>query len=53
MSVLFIVVPLALLVVAGAVWAYVWAANSGQLDDLETPAIRMLHDDDTPPRPLP
>ena len=51
MSVLFLVVPLALLVVAIAVWAYVWAANSGQMDDLETPAIRMLHDDDLPPRP--
>ena len=51
MSVIFLVVPLALLVVAIAVWAYVWAATSGQMDDLETPAIRMLHDDDLPPRP--
>ena len=46
MSVLFIVVPLALLVVALAVAAYVWSARAGQFDDLDTPAVRMLHDDD-------
>jgi len=46
MSVLYIVVPVALLIVAVAVGAFVWAANRGQLDDLETPALRMLHDDE-------
>lgn len=46
MSVLFIVVPLALLVVLIAVIGYVWSARSGQFDDLDTPAMRMLHDDD-------
>lgn len=45
MSVLYLVVPLAILIVAGAVWAYLWATGSGQMDDLETPALRMLHDD--------
>lgn len=45
MSVLFIVFPLALLIVAVAVAAYVWATRSGQMDDLETPALRVLHDD--------
>lgn len=45
MTVLFIVFPLALLIVAVAVGAYVWATRSGQLDDLETPALRMLNDD--------
>ncbi len=51
MSVIYIVVPLALLVVGAAVAAFVWAANRGQFDDLETPAVRMLHDDEqrTPP----
>lgn len=46
MSVLYIVVPLALLIVAVAVGAFVWAVNRGQFDDLETPAVRMLHDDE-------
>lgn len=45
MSVIYIVFPLALLIVAIGVAAYVWATRSGQLDDLETPALRMLHDD--------
>jgi cbb3-type cytochrome oxidase maturation protein len=46
MSALFIVLPLALLVVFAAVIAYTWAARQGQYDDLTTPAIRMLHDDE-------
>ncbi len=45
MSVLYIVLPLALIVVTAAVVAYLWAAKRGQFDDLETPAIRALHDD--------
>ena len=45
MSVLYIVLPLALLVVAIAVGAFVWATRRGQFDDLDTPAVRVLHDD--------
>jgi len=45
MSVLYIVLPLALLVVATAVAAFLWAAKRGQFDDMETPAVRALHDD--------
>ncbi|MBA3918376.1 MAG: cbb3-type cytochrome oxidase assembly protein CcoS [Gemmatimonas sp.] len=50
MSVLFLVLPLALLVVGGAVLAFVWSARSGQYDDLDTPAMRVLGDD-PPTRP--
>jgi len=50
MSVIFIVLPLALIVVLAAVAAFTWAARRGQFDDLETPAIRMLHDEDERPR---
>ncbi len=45
MSVLYLVVPLALLVVGAAVLAFIWASGRGQFDDLDTPALRMLHDD--------
>jgi len=45
MSVLYIVLPLALIIVATAVVAFVWATRRGQFDDLDTPAVRMLHDD--------
>ena len=45
MSVIFLVLPLALLIVGAAVWAFVWATRRGQYDDLETPAIRAMQDD--------
>jgi cbb3-type cytochrome oxidase maturation protein len=47
-SVIFIVVPLAALVVLAAVIAFVASARGGQFDDLDTPAVRMLHDDPAP-----
>ena len=51
MSVLYLVVPVALLLVAVALAAFAWAARRGQFDDLTTPAIRALQDDsETPPR---
>jgi cbb3-type cytochrome oxidase maturation protein len=48
MSVLFIAVPAALAFALSAVIAFLWASRSGQLDDLDTPPLRMLHDE--PPR---
>ena len=46
MSVIFIVLPLAIVVVMVAVGAYIWSARGGQFDELDTPAVRMLHDDE-------
>jgi cytochrome oxidase maturation protein, cbb3-type len=46
MSVLYVVLPLALVIVGAAVIAFVWSARSGQFDDLDTPAVRILHDDE-------
>lgn len=48
MSVLFVLVPVALLLVLAAVVAYTHAARQGQFDDLSTPAVRILHDDTEP-----
>ncbi len=48
MSVIYIVVPMALLFAGFFVAAFIWAVRHGQLDDLETPAARMLFDDDGP-----
>ncbi len=48
---LYVVLPLAIVLVSAAVIAFVWAARGGQFDDLDTPARRMLFDDDDPPRP--
>jgi len=49
MSVLYLVIPLAVLLVAAAVLGFVWAARRGEFDDLETPAIRAILDE--PPSP--
>ncbi|MCP3903914.1 MAG: cbb3-type cytochrome oxidase assembly protein CcoS [Planctomycetes bacterium] len=46
MSVIYVVFPLALVIAGIAVAAFLWAVRSGQMDDLETPAMRILHDDD-------
>jgi cbb3-type cytochrome oxidase maturation protein len=44
-SVIFVVLPVALLLGAAAVGGFVWATKRGQFDDLTTPALRALHDD--------
>ncbi len=49
MSVLFVLIPLAFLILIVAIGAYVWAARKGQFDDLDTPAVRALHDDEPGP----
>jgi cbb3-type cytochrome oxidase maturation protein len=53
MSVVYIVLPLALLVVGVAVAAFLWAAKRGQFDDLDTPAMRALHEDAPAPTTAP
>ena len=48
METIFVLLPLALLIAAVAVGFFIWAAMSGQFDDLDTPAVRMLFDDEQP-----
>ncbi|MES1943543.1 cbb3-type cytochrome oxidase maturation protein [Salinisphaera sp. PC39] len=50
MNIILILVPLSLVLVALAVWAFFWAVGSGQFDDLDSPAYRILLDDDDKPR---
>ena len=45
MSVIFIALPVALLMGAAAALACMRCIKTGQFDDLETPAVRMLLDD--------
>ena len=45
MNIVFLLLPLSLLLALLGVAAYLWLLRSGQLDDLETPAMRMLWDD--------
>lgn len=46
MNVLFLLVPLALALAGLGVWGFWWAVKSGQFDDVETPALRILLDDE-------
>lgn len=48
MTVLYILVPIAVLLVIVAIWVFTWAVNSGQYDDLDGPAHSILFDDDDP-----
>ena len=48
MSVIYVLLPVALLMAAVALGAFIWAVRQGQLDDLDTPPLRLLHDDETP-----
>jgi len=41
-------IPLGLVIFAVAIWAFIWAVKSGQFDDMEGPAHRILMDDDDP-----
>lgn len=45
MSVIFLVLPLALLLAGAAITAFIWSIRNGQLDDTSTPAIRILSDE--------
>jgi cbb3-type cytochrome oxidase maturation protein len=45
MNILYLLVPVALLLAGAGVAAFWWAVRSGQFDDVETPAIRVLLDE--------
>ncbi len=53
MSIIYVMIPLALVLVAVAVWALVWAIRSGQFDELESHGWTPVLDDDERPRPDP
>ncbi|PCF94811.1 cbb3-type cytochrome oxidase assembly protein CcoS [Vreelandella nigrificans] len=46
MTILYLLIPLSLILLGLAVWAFFWAVKHDQFDDLEGPAHRVLFDDD-------
>lgn len=48
MNILYLLIPLSLVLLGVAIWAFIWAIRSGQFDDMEGPAHRILMDDDDP-----
>ncbi|MFC5578426.1 cbb3-type cytochrome oxidase assembly protein CcoS [Lysobacter niabensis] len=52
MNILLLLIPLSVMLLAVAIGAFVWAVKRGQFDDLDTPGIDILTEDETP-APLP
>ena len=52
MSMLYVLIPLAVVLLACAVWALLWAIKTGQFDDLESHGWSVVLDDDQKPPPL-
>ena len=52
MSMLYVLIPLAVVLLALAVWALLWAIKHGQFDDLETHGWSVVLDDDQKPPEL-
>ncbi|HDZ57621.1 MAG TPA: cbb3-type cytochrome oxidase assembly protein CcoS [Pseudomonas xinjiangensis] len=48
MTFLYVLVPVAVVLVIIAIWVFNWAVNSGQYDDLDSPAHSILFDDEDP-----
>jgi cbb3-type cytochrome oxidase maturation protein len=46
MKIIYLLIPLSLLLLSLAVWAFFWAVRNGQFDDLDTPSLDVLDDAD-------
>ncbi|ATJ81687.1 cbb3-type cytochrome oxidase assembly protein CcoS [Halomonas beimenensis] len=51
MTILYLLIPLSLILLGAAVWAFFWAVKHDQFEDLEGPAHRILFDEDDNDRP--
>ena len=45
MEIVFVLVPVSLLIVVVALWAFVWSVRNDQYDDLDKEAYRILFDE--------
>ena len=52
MTMLYVLIPLAVVLLAVAVWAMLWAIRTGQFDDLESHGWSVVLDDDQKPPPF-
>lgn len=51
MDSLIVLIPVSLIIAAGALAAFLWSLRSGQYDDMEGAANRILFDEDRPKTP--
>ena len=52
MTILYVLIPLAVMLLGLAIWALLWAIKNGQFDDLESHGWSVVLDDDSKPPPL-
>ncbi len=52
MNIVYLLIPLALMLVGVAAWALIWAIRSGQFEDLESQGWSVVLDDDEKPPPV-
>lgn len=48
MDIIYWLIPLTIVILIIAVLIFFWAVKDGQFDDLDSPAVNILLDDDTP-----
>ena len=48
MDALYVMIPIAVVIVGLAIWLFFWAVDSGQYDDMDGPAHSILFDDEDP-----
>jgi len=48
MNIIFVLIPLSLVLLVFAVWAFFWAVRTRQFENLDVEAWRILMDDDAP-----
>jgi cbb3-type cytochrome oxidase maturation protein len=51
MNIIYLLIPLGVGLLVLSVWAFLWAVRSGQFDDLDSPGVQILLDDDRAPPP--
>ena len=52
MTILLILVPISLVLLGLAIWAFVWAVRRGQFDDLDAAALDVLIEEPRRPSPV-
>ena len=53
MEVIYLLIPIAVVLVGIIIWIFFWAVKSGQFDDLEGPGHKILMDEDEPMEDVP
>lgn len=46
MTIIYVLIPLSLMLLGLAVWAFFWAVRNDQFDDLDTPPLDILDDEE-------